>query len=111
VFERRPKAGGLNEYGIASYKATGGFARKWNWLLQIGGITLKTGVELGRDVTLDQLRPIMTRSSWASALQGVNALRAAGEETWTASATPSISSPNCASRPICRRAGRAATWW
>jgi glutamate synthase (NADPH/NADH) small chain len=24
VFERRPKAGGLNEYGIASYKATGG---------------------------------------------------------------------------------------
>ncbi len=28
IFEKRPKAGGLNEYGIASYKATGGFARR-----------------------------------------------------------------------------------
>ena len=52
-----PKPGGLNEYGIASYKATDGFAaREVDWLLQIGGITLKTGVELGRDLTLDQLR-------------------------------------------------------
>ena len=50
VTTRRPKAGGLNEYGIASYKATGGFAaREVDWLLQIGGITVKTGVELGRD--------------------------------------------------------------
>jgi dihydropyrimidine dehydrogenase (NAD+) subunit PreT len=82
VFERRPKAGGLNEYGIASYKATGGFAQKEvDWLMQIGGITLKTGVELGRDVTLDQLRADFDAVFLGIGLQGVNALRAAGEET------------------------------
>ena len=82
VFERRPKAGGLNEYGIASYKATGGFAQKEvDWLMQIGGITLKTGVELGRDVTLDQLRADFDAVFLGIGLQGVNALRTAGEET------------------------------
>ena len=51
VLERRPKAGGLNEYGIASYKATNGFAQaEVEWLLSIGGIEVRTGVELGRDV-------------------------------------------------------------
>ena len=82
VLERRPKAGGLNEYGIASYKATGGFAQaEVDWLLQIGGIEIRTGVELGRDVTLaTSCRPSMTRCSWGSGLPGVNALRAAGED-------------------------------
>ncbi len=81
ILERRPKAGGLNEYGIASYKATGGFAQaEVDWLLQIGGITLKTGVELGRDVTLDQLRAEYDAVFLGIGLQGVNALRAAGEE-------------------------------
>ena len=56
IFERRPKAGGLNEYGIASYKATGGFVQKEvDWLLQIGGIEIRTGMELGRDLSLHQL--------------------------------------------------------
>jgi glutamate synthase (NADPH/NADH) small chain len=81
IFEKRPKAGGLNEYGIASYKATGGFAqREVDWLLSIGGITLKTGVELGRDVSLDQLRADFDAVFLGLGLQGVNALRAAGEE-------------------------------
>lgn len=81
IFEKRPKAGGLNEYGIASYKATGGFAqREVDWLLSIGGITLKTGVELGRDVSLDQLRADFDAVFLGIGLQGVNALRAAGEE-------------------------------
>ncbi len=81
VFEKRPKAGGLNEYGIASYKATGGFAQKEvDWLLSIGGITLKTGVELGRDITLDGLRADFDAVFLGIGLQGVNALRAAGEE-------------------------------
>jgi glutamate synthase (NADPH/NADH) small chain len=81
IFEKRPKAGGLNEYGIASYKATGGFAqREVEWLLQIGGITLKTGVELGRDITLDQLRADHDAVFLGIGLQGVNGLRAAGED-------------------------------
>ena len=81
VFEKRAKAGGLNEYGIASYKATGGFAaREVDWLLQIGGITMKTGVEMGRDVTLDQLCADFDAVFLGIGLQGVNALRAPGEE-------------------------------
>jgi dihydropyrimidine dehydrogenase (NAD+) subunit PreT len=81
VFERRPKAGGLNEYGIASYKATGGFAQKEvDWLLQIGGIEIRTGVELGRDVTLEQLEAEYDAVFLGIGLAGVNALRAAGED-------------------------------
>ena len=81
VLERRPKAGGLNEYGIASYKATNNFAaREVEWLLKIGGIEIRTGVELGRDVTLDQLKADYDAVFLGIGLAGVNALRAAGED-------------------------------
>jgi dihydropyrimidine dehydrogenase (NAD+) subunit PreT len=81
VHERRPKAGGLNEYGIASYKATGGFAQKEvDWLLSIGGIEIRTGVELGRDVTLDQLTAEFDAVFLGIGLAGVNALRTDGED-------------------------------
>ncbi|MDJ1159356.1 NAD(P)-dependent oxidoreductase [Chelatococcus sp. SYSU_G07232] len=57
VFEARAKAGGLNEYGIAAYKATDDIARREvEWILGIGGIELRTGARLGRDVTLAGLR-------------------------------------------------------
>jgi glutamate synthase (NADPH/NADH) small chain len=81
VFERRPKAGGLNEYGIASYKATNGFAqREVDWLLSIGGIEIRTGVELGRDVSLAQLEAEYDAVFLGIGLAGVNALRAEGED-------------------------------
>lgn len=81
VFERRPKAGGLNEYGIASYKATGGFAQKEvDWLLRIGGIEIRTGMELGRDITLAQLEADYDAVFLGIGLAGVNALRAEGED-------------------------------
>jgi glutamate synthase (NADPH/NADH) small chain len=81
VLERRPKAGGLNEYGIASYKATNGFAQKEvDWLLQIGGIEIRTGVELGRDVTLAALEAEYDAVFLGIGLAGVNALRAEGED-------------------------------
>jgi glutamate synthase (NADPH/NADH) small chain len=81
VLERRAKAGGLNEYGIASYKATGGFAqREVDWLLSIGGIEIRNGVELGRDVSLEQLKAEYDAVFLGIGLAGVNALRAAGED-------------------------------
>ncbi len=56
IYEARQKPGGLNEFGIAAYKATEEFAaREIDWLLGIGGITLECGKALGRDVTLDGL--------------------------------------------------------
>jgi glutamate synthase (NADPH/NADH) small chain len=81
VLERRPKAGGLNEYGIASYKSTGGFAQKEvEWLLSIGGIEIRTGVELGRDTTLDKLSAEYDAVFLGIGLGGVNALRTDGED-------------------------------
>jgi glutamate synthase (NADPH/NADH) small chain len=56
VFEARPKAGGLNEYGIAKYKLVEDFAqRELDFLLQIGGIEILHGHKLGVDLTLSQL--------------------------------------------------------
>ncbi len=81
VYERRAKPGGLNEYGIASYKTTGNFAQaEVDWLLKIGGIAVKTGVELGRDITLDGLLASHDAVFLGIGLGGVNALRAGGED-------------------------------
>lgn len=57
VFEARPKPGGLNEYGIAAYKTPGDFAqREVDFILSLGGIDLRCGVALGRDIDLAGLR-------------------------------------------------------
>ena len=75
LFDARPKAGGLNEYGIASYKSTGGFAQaEVHWLLSIGGIELRLGCRLGRDITLDGLRGDFDAVFLGPGLSGVNAL-------------------------------------
>ncbi len=81
IHDPRSKAGGLNEYGIASYKSTNDFAaREVEWLLQIGGITVKTGSALGRDVALADLQKSHDAVFLGMGLAGVNALRAPGEE-------------------------------
>ena len=81
VFERLPRAGGLNEYGIATYKTPDDYAAaEVDWLLKIGGITVKTGVELGRDITLAGLQSDYDAVFLGIGLAGVNALRSAGED-------------------------------
>jgi glutamate synthase (NADPH/NADH) small chain len=56
VYCRDARPGGLNEYGIATYKTVDDFAqREVEWILGIGGIEVKAGVALGRDVSLAQL--------------------------------------------------------
>ena len=57
IFEARAKAGGLDEYGIAAYKVTDDFAAKEAaFVLSIGGIEVRHGLALGRDVKLEDLR-------------------------------------------------------
>jgi glutamate synthase (NADPH/NADH) small chain len=81
VYDARDKPGGLNEYGIAAYKTTGGFAQKEvDWLLRIGGIRILTGQALGRDVTLDALRKGYDAVFLGMGLGGVNALSVPGED-------------------------------
>lgn len=57
IHDARPKGGGLNEYGLATYKVAGDFAQtELDWLLGIGGITLQTGWRLDTAAQLDTLR-------------------------------------------------------
>lgn len=57
VFEARPRAGGLNEYGIAAYKMLDERAAKEvMFILDIGGIKLKNNKKLGKDFGIDELR-------------------------------------------------------
>ncbi|UWQ92807.1 NAD(P)-dependent oxidoreductase [Rhodobacteraceae bacterium M382] len=81
IYEPKPKSGGLNEFGIASYKSTENFAaREVEWLMQIGGITVEHGQGLGRGLTLDGLKADHDAVFLSIGLAGVNALRAAGED-------------------------------
>ena len=76
-----PKAGGLNEFGIAAYKSTDDFAaREVDWLMQIGGITLELGKSLGDGLSLDALKADHDAVFLGIGLGGVNALRAEGED-------------------------------
>lgn len=81
IFEARPKAGGLNEYGIASYKTVGGFAQaEVDWLIGIGGITIEHGKALGDAVTLEGLTENFDAVFLSVGLGGVNALGIDGAE-------------------------------
>lgn len=75
LFEARAKLGGLNEYGLASYKTTNGFAQKEvDWLLSVGGIEVRTGQVLGRDISVDGLVEAYDAVFLGLGLAGVNAL-------------------------------------
>src|SRR5690606_7180117 len=81
IYDARPKAGGLNEYGIASYKTPGGFAQaEVDYVTAIGGIAIETGKALGDDFTLRELAGSFDAVFLGLGLGGVNALRAEGEE-------------------------------
>lgn len=81
VYDARPKAGGLNEYGIATYKTVDGFAQaEVDWLLKIDGIRIEYGKGLGREETLESLRAEYDAVFLGMGLGGVNALEAEGSE-------------------------------
>ena len=80
VFDKNPKAGGLNEYGIAAYKVLDDIAQKEiAYILAIGGIEIKSGVELGGDITLKQLRDEYDAVFIGVGLAGVNPFEIPGE--------------------------------
>jgi len=81
IFEAKPKAGGLNEYGIAAYKVPDDFAQaEVAFILGIGGIKIEFGKALGRDVTLAGLRRDFDAVFLGMGLAGVNALALEGED-------------------------------
>ncbi len=57
IFDARPKAGGLNEYGLASYKTPDQYAQaEVQWLLSIGGISVQNNWKLASAAQLETLR-------------------------------------------------------
>jgi glutamate synthase (NADPH/NADH) small chain len=82
IFEARDKLGGLNEYGIAAYKANGDIAQKEvEYILGVGGITVRTGVRLGRDVHLGDLTRDFDAVFLGMGLGDTNSLGVAGHDT------------------------------
>ncbi len=57
VLEKRPKPGGLNEYGIAAYKTVDGFAQaEIDYILSIGGIDIRYNQGMGETYNLADLQ-------------------------------------------------------
>jgi glutamate synthase (NADPH/NADH) small chain len=81
ILDARPKAGGLNEYGIATYKTVDDFAQKEvDYVLSIGGIEVRNNQALGRDFTLAELSSQYDAVFLGLGLAGVNALHTEGED-------------------------------
>lgn len=56
VFEKNEKAGGMLVYGIPSYKLEKDVVEAEIDVIREMGVEIKTGVEVGKDITLDELR-------------------------------------------------------
>lgn len=81
VLEAKEKSGGLNEYGIAAYKATDDFAQaEVDYVTAIGGIVIENGKALGRDFQLSDLARDYDAVFLGMGLGGINALSAEGED-------------------------------
>ncbi len=80
IYDGKAKSGGLNEYGIATYKAVDDFAQKEvDYVLAIGGIEVRHDQQLGRDFSLADLQSQYDAVFLGIGLAGVNALRLEGE--------------------------------
>ena len=56
VFEKNEKAGGMLYYGIPSYKLEKDVIEAEIDVMKEMGVEIRTGVEVGKDITLDELR-------------------------------------------------------
>ncbi|MCY7306453.1 MAG: NAD(P)-dependent oxidoreductase [Rhodoferax sp.] len=75
VLDANAKPGGLNEYGLATYKTVDGFAQQEiDWLLSIGGIEIRNNTRLGREVTLAELVAQYDAVFLGMGLTGVNSI-------------------------------------
>lgn len=109
IHEARPKAGGLNEYGLASYKTTGDFAQQeLDWLLAIGGISITHGWRFTGGGSLKTLSSSFDAVFLGLGLSTVAALNIPGEAlSGVRNAVDFIAelrqSPDLATLPIGRR--------
>ena len=75
VLNETDKLGGLNEYGIAAYKTINDFAQgEADYIIGVGGIDVRNGTSLGKDVSLEDLRRDYDAVFLAFGMGGVNEL-------------------------------------
>ena len=55
IFDQRERAGGLNTYGVAQYKLTPEDSIREVELVRAAGVEFRSGVEIGKDIMLDEL--------------------------------------------------------
>lgn len=81
IYEAREKSGGLNEHGIAAYKSTNDFAQEEvDFVTAIGGIEIKNGMALGKDLTLESLAECFDAVFLGVGLPSVNDLGLSGDD-------------------------------
>jgi glutamate synthase (NADPH/NADH) small chain len=56
LFERNDRIGGLLRYGVPDFKLDKGVVQRRVDLMEAEGVEMRTGVEVGRDITADELR-------------------------------------------------------
>jgi len=56
LFERNDRIGGLLRYGVPDFKLDKGVVQRRVDLMEAEGIEMRTGVEVGRDISADELR-------------------------------------------------------
>ncbi len=81
IMDAREKSGGLNEYGIASYKTIDDFAQKEvQFILDVGGIVINNGVRLGNNLALQDVIDQHDAVFIGIGLDGVNSATIEGSE-------------------------------
>lgn len=81
IMDAHEKPGGLNEYGIASYKTIDDYAQQEvQFILGIGGITINSGVRLGDDLALQTVIEQYDAVFIGIGLDGVNRTALSGSE-------------------------------
>ena len=81
IFDAQAKAGGLNEYGLATYKTVDAFAqREVQWLLDLGGIRIQHGWRFAGAASLDTLQTEFDAVFLGLGLSKVQALGLPGED-------------------------------
>ncbi|HKB56835.1 MAG TPA: NAD(P)-dependent oxidoreductase [Lacunisphaera sp.] len=80
IFERQAKPGGLNTYGIAYYKMKPQVSLAEVRLVQSLGVELRTGVAVGKDITVAQLEKDFDAVFIGVGLGAATKLRIPGED-------------------------------
>jgi dihydropyrimidine dehydrogenase (NAD+) subunit PreT len=80
IFDARSKAGGLNTYGIAAYKMRANDVEKEIDLIRDMGVEIRSGVVVGKDISLAQLEADFDAIFLGVGLGATEELKIAGEE-------------------------------